>query len=253
MEATIKRAQIEGSSTIFSFSPELIKKYQEESGDYNPIHWDAEWFKANPLFVRITGINKPVVPGLLLVKEIAVKYRYEEPFNKVFFLAKGYPYLKGLTAKFSKPIFFGERINFSVVSELASAGDGAPNDELTKIHCHLFKENGDQAVSLEGEFGYCDDQSSNQNNREPIDYSFPLIGIVWKSCGDGSILYYLKSKFLAELKTGQNFDFCERNLTQAIMKRKGGNSVFTADLKFTTPPYKIAEYEAHIFTPNFKD
>jgi len=74
---------------------ELIRRFAEVSGDYNPIHLDEE-------FARATRFGKRIAHGMLTASFISGVLGYELSVRKVVYL--------GQTLKFRAPVFIGDTI-----------------------------------------------------------------------------------------------------------------------------------------------
>ena len=74
---------------------ELIRRFAELSGDYNPIHLDDE-------FARTTRFGKRIAHGMLTGAFISAVLGYEFSERKILYLSQ--------TMKFTAPVFIGDTV-----------------------------------------------------------------------------------------------------------------------------------------------
>lgn len=69
----------------FSFTLDQMKKFAELSGDYNPLHRDAE-------FARSKGYSSPVIYGILLATQVSRLIGQEMPDNNAILTSINFEY-----------------------------------------------------------------------------------------------------------------------------------------------------------------
>jgi acyl dehydratase len=74
---------------------EVIRKFAEVSGDYNPIHLDEE-------FAKTTRFGKRIAHGMLSGAFISAVLGYEFQERKIVYLSQ--------TMKFTAPVFIGDTV-----------------------------------------------------------------------------------------------------------------------------------------------
>lgn len=82
-------------STERDVTDELIRKFAEVSGDYNPIHLDEE-------FAKTTRFGKRIAHGMLSGAFISAVLGYEFKARKIVYLSQ--------TMKFTAPVFIGDTV-----------------------------------------------------------------------------------------------------------------------------------------------
>lgn len=82
-------------STSREVTDELIRKFAEVSGDYNPIHLDEE-------FAKTTRFGKRIAHGMLSGAFISAVLGYEFKERKIVYLSQ--------TMKFTAPVFIGDTV-----------------------------------------------------------------------------------------------------------------------------------------------
>src|SRR5882757_955350 len=74
---------------------ELVRKFAEVSGDYNPLHLDDD-------FARTTRFGKRIAHGMLSGAFISAVLGYEFKERKIVYLSQ--------TMKFTAPVFLGDTV-----------------------------------------------------------------------------------------------------------------------------------------------
>src|SRR5215217_5358944 len=82
-------------STERKVTDELVNKFAEVSGDYNPIHLDEE-------FAKTTRFGKRIAHGMLSGAFISAVLGYEFRERKIVYLSQ--------TMKFTAPVFIGDTV-----------------------------------------------------------------------------------------------------------------------------------------------
>ena len=82
-------------TTSREVTDELIRKFAEVSGDYNPIHLDEE-------FAKNTRFGKRIAHGMLSGAFISAVLGYELKERKIVYLSQ--------TLKFTAPVFIGDTV-----------------------------------------------------------------------------------------------------------------------------------------------
>lgn len=82
-------------STERHVTDELIRKFAQVSGDYNPIHLDEE-------FAKTTRFGKRIAHGMLSGAFISAVLGYEFKARKIVYLSQ--------TMKFTAPVFIGDTV-----------------------------------------------------------------------------------------------------------------------------------------------
>lgn len=82
-------------STERHVTDEVIRKFAEVSGDYNPIHLDEE-------FAKTTRFGKRIAHGMLSGAFISAVLGYEFKERKIVYLSQ--------TMKFTAPVFIGDTV-----------------------------------------------------------------------------------------------------------------------------------------------
>jgi len=82
-------------TTSREVTDELIRKFAEVSGDYNPIHLDEE-------FAKTTRFGRRIAHGMLSGAFISAVLGYELKERKIVYLSQ--------TLKFTAPVFIGDTV-----------------------------------------------------------------------------------------------------------------------------------------------
>jgi acyl dehydratase len=82
-------------STDRVVTDELIRKFAEVSGDYNPIHLDEE-------FAKTTRFGRRIAHGMLSGAFVSAVLGYELSARKIVYLSQ--------TLKFTAPVFIGDTV-----------------------------------------------------------------------------------------------------------------------------------------------
>lgn len=82
-------------STSREVTDELVRKFADVSGDYNPIHLDEE-------FASTTQFGKRIAHGMLSGAFISAVLGYELSDRKIVYLSQ--------SLKFTKPVFLGDTV-----------------------------------------------------------------------------------------------------------------------------------------------
>lgn len=82
-------------STSRVVKEELVRKFAEVSGDYNPIHLDEE-------FAKTTRFGRRIAHGMLSGAFISAVLGYEFKERKIVYLSQ--------TMKFTAPVFIGDTV-----------------------------------------------------------------------------------------------------------------------------------------------
>lgn len=82
-------------STSREVTDELIRKFAEVSGDYNPIHLDEE-------FAKTTRFGRRIAHGMLSGAFISAVLGFEFKERKIVYLSQ--------TMKFTAPVFLGDTV-----------------------------------------------------------------------------------------------------------------------------------------------
>ncbi|MDR1396365.1 MAG: MaoC family dehydratase [Desulfarculales bacterium] len=77
-----------------TITPEMVNKFAEVSGDYNPVHLDAEYAKT-------TRFGRPIAHGMLCIGLLSALFGTQLPGEAI--------YIKHLIT-FKKPVFVGETV-----------------------------------------------------------------------------------------------------------------------------------------------
>src|SRR5678815_5182984 len=85
----------ESYSTSREVTDELVRKFAEVSGDYNPIHLDEE-------FAKTTRFGRRIAHGMLSGAFISAVLGYEFKERKIVYLSQ--------TMRFTAPTFIGDTI-----------------------------------------------------------------------------------------------------------------------------------------------
>src|ERR1041384_6567144 len=82
-------------STSRKVTDELVRKFAEVSGDYNPIHLDEE-------FAKTTRFGRRIAHGMLSGAFISAVLGYEFKERKIVYLSQ--------TMRFTAPVFIGDTV-----------------------------------------------------------------------------------------------------------------------------------------------
>jgi 3-hydroxybutyryl-CoA dehydratase len=85
-------------STERHVTDEIIRKFADVSGDYNPIHLDAE-------FAKTTRFGRRIAHGMLSGAFISAVLGYEFKERKIVYLSQ--------TMRFTAPVFIGDTVTAS--------------------------------------------------------------------------------------------------------------------------------------------
>lgn len=108
---------------------ELVRKFAEVSGDYNPIHLDDE-------FAKNTRFGKRIAHGMLSGAFISAVLGYEFKERKIVYLSQ--------TLKFVHPVFIGDKVTASgTVTKIR--GD----KPIVKLETVCTNQNGETLVTGE--------------------------------------------------------------------------------------------------------
>ena len=116
-------------STSRDVTDELVRKFADVSGDYNPLHLDDE-FAAN------TRFGKRIAHGMLSGAFISAVLGYELSDRKIVYLSQ--------TLKFTKPVFIGDTV--TATATVTSIREDKPVVTLETV---CTNQNGDVLVKGE--------------------------------------------------------------------------------------------------------
>ena len=86
-------------SEHIAITPEMVSEFAKVSGDFNPIHLDAEYAKT-------TAFQKPIAHGMLTGALLSGILGTRFPGSGTVLLE--------ITSKFMKPVFVGDSVNFKL-------------------------------------------------------------------------------------------------------------------------------------------
>jgi 3-hydroxybutyryl-CoA dehydratase len=109
---------------------ELIRKFADVSGDYNPIHLDEE-------FAATTRFGKRIAHGMLGASFISAVLGYQLSERKVVYLSQ--------SLKFLAPVFIGD-----TVTATATVKDVREDKPIVTIETTCANQNGETVISGEG-------------------------------------------------------------------------------------------------------
>ncbi len=109
---------------------ELVRKFAEVSGDYNPIHLDED-FAAN------TQFGRRIAHGMLSASLISAVLGYELSIRKIVYL--------GQTLKFVAPVFIGDTVTATAV--VKNIREDKP---IITVETVCTNQNGETVVAGEG-------------------------------------------------------------------------------------------------------
>jgi 3-hydroxybutyryl-CoA dehydratase len=109
---------------------ELIRKFADVSGDYNPIHLDEE-------FAAKTRFGKRIAHGMLGASFISAVLGYKLSEQKVVYLSQ--------TLKFVAPVFIGD-----TVTAKATVKDIREDKPIVTIETVCENQNGELLITGEG-------------------------------------------------------------------------------------------------------
>jgi enoyl-CoA hydratase len=110
-------------------TPELVAEFAKVSGDYNPIHLDAE-------YARTTPFQKPIAHGMLSGALLSGIMGTRFPGRGTVLLEQG--------LKFKRPLFVGDTAHF-----VLKVIHVRPDKPIVTIACTIFDGNGE--TTAEGE------------------------------------------------------------------------------------------------------
>lgn len=116
-------------STSREVTDELIRKFAEVSGDYNPIHLDEE-------FAKTTRFGRRIAHGMLSGAFISAVLGYEFKERKIVYLSQ--------TMKFTAPAFLGDTITATATVTNIREGKG-----IVTLETNCTNQNGE--LTLKGE------------------------------------------------------------------------------------------------------
>jgi len=108
---------------------ELVRKFAEVSGDYNPIHLDDE-------FAKNTRFGKRIAHGMLSGALISAVLGYEFKERKIVYLSQ--------TLKFAHPVFIGDTVTAS-----ATVTKIRGDKPIVKLETVCTNQNGETLVTGE--------------------------------------------------------------------------------------------------------
>ena len=108
---------------------ELVRKFAEVSGDYNPIHLDEE-------FAKTTRFGRRIAHGMLSGAFISAVLGYEFKERKVVYLSQ--------TMKFTAPVYLGD-----TVTTTATVTDIRKDKPVVTLETVCTNQNGDVLVKGE--------------------------------------------------------------------------------------------------------
>ena len=110
-------------------TPELVAGFAKISGDYNPIHLDAEYARGTPF-------GKPIAHGMLTSALLSGIVGTRFPGAGTILLEQGLTY--------KKPVFVGDKVLFKLV-----VSNVRPDKPIVTIDCTILSPSGE--VTAEGE------------------------------------------------------------------------------------------------------
>ena len=116
-------------STSREVTDELIRKFAEISGDYNPIHLDEE-------FAKTTRFGRRIAHGMLSGAFISAVLGYEFKERKIVYLSQ--------TMKFTAPVFIGDN-----VTTTATVTNIRKDKGIVTLETVCTNQNGDPLVKGE--------------------------------------------------------------------------------------------------------
>ncbi len=103
-------------STAREVTDELVRKFAEVSGDYNPIHLDEE-------FAKTTRFGRRIAHGMLSGAFISAVLGYEFKERKIVYLSQ--------TMKFTAPVYLGDTVTATATVTNIRADKGIVTLETT--------------------------------------------------------------------------------------------------------------------------
>lgn len=116
-------------STTREITDDLIRKFAEVSGDYNPIHLDDE-------FARSTRFGRRIAHGMLSGAFISAVLGYEFKARKIVYLSQ--------TMKFTAPAFLGD-----VITATATVTNIREDKHIVTLETICTNQNGETTVKGE--------------------------------------------------------------------------------------------------------
>jgi acyl dehydratase len=116
-------------STERHVTDELIRKFADVSGDYNPIHLDDD-------FAKNTRFGKRIAHGMLSGAFISAVLGYEFKERKIVYLSQ--------TMKFTAPVFIGDTVTASATVTAIREDKG-----IVTLETVCANQNGDTLVKGE--------------------------------------------------------------------------------------------------------
>ena len=116
-------------STSREVTDELIRKFADVSGDYNPIHLDEE-------FAKNTRFGRRIAHGMLSGAFISAVLGYEFKERKIVYLSQ--------TMKFVAPVFIGD-----TVTATATVTDIREDKPIVTLETFVTKNDGEMVVKGE--------------------------------------------------------------------------------------------------------
>ena len=116
-------------STTRKITDELVRKFADVSGDYNPIHLDEE-------FAKTTRFGRRIAHGMLSGALISAVLGYEFKERKIVYLSQ--------TMKFTAPAFLGDTITAT-----ATVTDIREDKRIVTLETDCSNQNGELTVKGE--------------------------------------------------------------------------------------------------------
>jgi len=116
-------------SEHITITPEMVAEFAKVSGDYNPIHLDAE-------YARATAFGKPIAHGLLTGALLSGIMGTRFPGRGTVLLEVGLKYMR--------PVYVGDTAHFRL-----KVIHVRPDKPIVTIQCTILNSNGE--VTAEGE------------------------------------------------------------------------------------------------------
>ncbi|HEY0457736.1 MAG TPA: MaoC family dehydratase [Pyrinomonadaceae bacterium] len=109
---------------------ELVRKFADVSGDYNPIHLDEE-------FAATTRFGKRIAHGMLGASFISAVLGYKLNVSKIVYLSQ--------SLKFTAPVFIGDTVTAKAVVK-----DIREDKPIVTIETTCENQNGETVITGEG-------------------------------------------------------------------------------------------------------
>ena len=116
-------------STTRKITDELVRKFADVSGDYNPIHLDEE-------FAKTTRFGRRIAHGMLSGALISAVLGYEFKERKIVYISQ--------TMKFTAPAFLGDTITAT-----ATVTDIREDKRIVTLETDCSNQNGELTVKGE--------------------------------------------------------------------------------------------------------